>query len=118
MPARTTIQRKLVRFVLLITGAAVVVASTTILVYDLLAFRQNALEQVSTVGQVIASNITAALAFDNENDANEILAGLKVESPILAACLYDKKRQLFSQYLQDPAPPFPASPQADGYRFE
>src|SRR6266478_3130793 len=93
-----TIQRKLVRIVLLISGVVLLSASTTILTYEFLTFRQTTIQQASTLGQVIAANSTAALAFDNPGDAAEVLSAVKAEPAIVAAGLYDKEGKLFSHY--------------------
>src|SRR3989442_15002708 len=93
-----TIQRKLVRIVLLISGVVLLLASTTILTYEFLTFRQTTIQQASTLGQIIAANSTAALAFDNPADAAEILSAVKAAQPIVGAALYTKEGKLFSHY--------------------
>src|SRR4029077_2447250 len=73
----------------------------------------------STLGRIVATNSTAALAFDNPADANEILSAFKAEPSVVAAGLYSKQRKLFSHYPQElPATAFPAIPESDGYRFD
>jgi signal transduction histidine kinase len=75
--------------------------------------------QLSTVGQIIATNSTAALAFDNKDDAREILAALRAESHITAAGLYDREGHLFATYPANASlGNFPPAPQQDGDRFE
>ena len=80
-----TIQRKLVRIVLLISGAVLLLTGTTILTYEFLTFRKTTVQQASTLGKIIATNSTAALAFDNPDDAKEILSALKAEQSVAAA---------------------------------
>src|SRR5947209_2861572 len=114
-----TIQRKLVKTVLLISGAVLLLASTTILSYEFVTFRQTTLQQAATIGEIIAANSTAALAFENPDDAKEILSALKAELPVVGAGLYDKDGKLFSHYPPDrPGSDFPAMPQKDGYWYE
>src|SRR6185312_1276313 len=62
---------------------------------------------------------TAALAFDNPNDARETLAALKAERHVVTAALYTRAGKLFASYSTAAAnaPPV-ATPPADGYRFE
>jgi signal transduction histidine kinase len=75
-------------------------------------------QQLSTLGQIIASESTAAVAFDNQEDATEVLSALRAERPIVGACIYDKRGRLFSRYPADAAISlFPTAPQADGYSF-
>src|SRR5207245_4312742 len=88
---RNPIQRRLVNLILLISGAVLLLACTTILTYEFLTSRQTTVEQASTLGKIIATNSTAALAFDNPTDANEILSALKAERSVVGAGLYNKE---------------------------
>lgn len=118
-PRENTIQGKLVRIVLLISAAVLLLAGTTILSYEFLTFRETTVQQASTLGKIIATNSTAALAFDNPDDAKEILSALKAEPSVAGAGLYDKEGKLFSHYppeLSDSE--FPAMPEGDGFRFD
>jgi len=86
---------------------------------EYLRLRQATVRQLSTVGNIIASNSTAALAFANQNDAEEILSALKGKPNITAAALYDQNGKLFSKYpenLSDDA--LPVAPQKDGFQLE
>src|SRR5213592_3107663 len=89
------IRRKLTLIILLTTVATLLLMRLVFFAYEFLTFRQATLRQLSTVGEVIAANSTAALAFDNQDDAKEILAALKAEQHITSAALYDKSGKLF-----------------------
>jgi PAS domain S-box-containing protein len=59
------------------------------------------------------------LAFNNQEDAQEILAALQADRHIVAACLYDQHGALFAHYPEGlSADAFPAAPAREGYRFE
>ena len=112
------IQRKLMAIILATSGVVLVLTCATFLTYEFATFRQTAVRQLSTLGEIIATNSTAALAFDNQNDAAEILRALKAEHHIVAAALYDQRGALFARYPVDaPERVFPVRPGADGYRF-
>src|SRR6266516_2521105 len=113
------IQRKLMTIILLTSGAVLLLTCAAFFAYEFLTFRQTTVRALSTLGEVIAANSTASLAFDNQKDAKEVLAALKAERHIEAACLYDKNGKPFAQYPENaPADAVPAAPQRDGYRFE
>ncbi|MGH8642924.1 MAG: hypothetical protein ACREX4_00115, partial [Gammaproteobacteria bacterium] len=57
----TPIQRKLMAIILLTSGAVLLLTCTSFFVYDLLTFRQSTVRQLSTLGEIIAGNSTAAL---------------------------------------------------------
>src|SRR6185436_12745173 len=113
------IRRKLTVIILLTTVAALVLTRTVFLGYEFLNFRQATLRQLSTVGEVIAANSSAALAFQNEDDAKDILAALKAEQHVTAAALYDGTGRLFAKYPASvPDDLLPPAPQMAGYHFK
>ncbi|HXA14725.1 MAG TPA: ATP-binding protein [Opitutaceae bacterium] len=119
MPLRDIpIQRKLMVIILLTSGAVLLLTCVSFFTYEFLTFRQTMVRQASTIGKIVADNSTAALAFQNTDDAKEILNALKAEPHIVAAGLYDKAGKLFSKYPANlPDAAFPDAPAADGYRF-
>jgi signal transduction histidine kinase len=86
------------RVIMLTSGAVLLVTCTFFFAYEYYSFRQSTVRQLSLLGEIIATNSTAALAFDSPEDAIEILSALKAEPHILAASIYDKEGNLFSFY--------------------
>jgi signal transduction histidine kinase len=112
------IKRKLTAILLLISGLVLLLTSAAFVTYQVVAFRQTTLKNLSTLGRVIAANSTASLAFANEMDATEVLSALRAEPHVVAAGLYDKDGRLFARYPPDlPRDALPAAPETDGYRF-
>lgn len=112
------IQKKLMRIILLISGSILIVTSAAFFTYEFYAFRQNTTQKLSTLAQVIATNSTAALAFDDHKTANEILTALKAEPHIIAATLFDAKGIPFSSYpLNAAAKLFPTSRETEHFHF-
>jgi PAS domain S-box-containing protein len=119
MLRNTPIQRKLIVIILLTCIVALLLMRGALLTYEFVTFRKATVRQLSTLGEVIAANSTAALAFDNQDDAKEILAALGAEHHVVAAGLYDQEGKLFAKYPTNrPDADFPAAPESDGYRFE
>src|SRR5437016_1398304 len=112
------IQRKLMTIILLISGAVLLLTCSAFFAYELVTFRQTTVRQLSTLAKVIATNSTASLAFQNQDDAQEILAAVKAERHIVAAGLYDGAGNLFAKYPEKlSVDVFPTTPGSDGYRF-
>lgn len=112
------IQKKLMRIIILISGIVLLLACTTFFIYEYYSFRQNTIQKLSTIGKIISANSTAALVFENSDDANEILAALKAEPNIVSACLYDRYNNIFSTYPpNDGITVFPGQVKPDGYYF-
>ena len=120
MPLRNApIRRKLMAIMLLTSGLVVLLTCAAFLGYELLTFRSTAVRDLSTVGKIVATNSTAALAFRNPEDAREVLTALRAEPSIVGAILYDADGQVFSVYPDSlAAAAFPLAPNSDGFRFE
>lgn len=113
------IRRKLMLILLLTSAVVMLLMRASFFTYEYLTFRRETMRQLSTLGEVVAANSTAALAFDNQDDAREILAALKANRHLVAAALYDGSGRFFAGYpASRPAAAFPAAPGGDGFRFE
>ncbi|MDB6168347.1 MAG: aphA [Verrucomicrobia bacterium] len=112
------IRRKLMIIILLTSLVVMVVMRLAFFTYEYITFRQSTVRELSILGEVIASNSTAALAFENTDDAAEILAAVKAEAHITAAALYDKDGRIFSRFPTTlPIGQLPSAPGAVGSRF-
>ncbi len=113
------IQRRLMTIMLATSGFVVLFTCAAFLLYESLTFRRSAIRQLSTLGQIVAINSTAALAFQNQDDATETLAPLRVEPNVVLAVLYDAKGQVFARYPESlPDSAVPLSVGEDGYRVD
>ncbi len=112
------IQKKLMRIILLISGTILIVTSMAFFAYEFYAFRRNITQKISTLAQIIATNSTAALAFDDQETAAETLTALKAEPHIVGAAIYNNKGILFSHYPANAAvATFPASAGTSHFHF-
>ena len=120
MPLRNLpIRRKLMVMLLVTSGAVLGVTCAAFIIYQYGAYRAAARHTVQTLGQVIASNSTAAVAFDNASDETEVLAAVHAEPRITLAAVYDAEGTLFARYPADaPVKVFPPHPKRDGLRFD
>src|ERR1700726_1733854 len=94
----TPIRRTLMRMIFISSGAVLAVTTTGFCAYEFLTFRQSSIQQLETLSQAIASNSTAALAFDNADDAAAVLSAFKADPHIVAAALFAAKVRLFATY--------------------
>ena len=74
MSSPKPIRQTLMRMILITSGAVLAVTSSGFCTYELLTFRQTSIQQLTILSQAIASNSTAALAFDNAEDATAALS--------------------------------------------
>lgn len=115
----TPIKRKLMVVILLTSGFAMFLMGGALITYELITFRRSLAVTIGTVGEIVGSNSTAALAFQDSKSAKEILGALSAERQITAAAIYDSKGRLFARFpTEAPLAEFPSVPDADGQRFE
>jgi len=101
------------------TSIAVLVLTCTVFVtYEYVTFRKTVVGSLLVRAEIIAANSTAALAFQNDADAREILSALGNDPHMVAACVYDNEGHVFATYPADaPTGLFPTAPEQQGYRF-
>ncbi len=113
------IRRKLSAITLTTCGIALLITTLLFLLGEVLVSRQSSLQQLRILSEAIASNSTAALAFENPDDARAVLSALRSDPHIVAAALYKESGALFATYPQQvPAGVLSAKPGAPGHRFE
>jgi|GEM_PF-283432 PAS domain S-box-containing protein len=112
------IRRKLTIVILLTSTAVLLLTCVAFVAYEVITFRRGLTENLTTLAQITAENSTAALAFENQSDADSVLSALKIERNVVAAGLYNRAGDLFTSYPTDQNPSaFPSSPGSDGHRF-
>src|SRR6267142_3799053 len=94
----TPIRRTLMRMIFISSGAVLAVTTMAFCSYEFLTFRQSSIQQLQILSRAIASNSTAALAFENAEDAASVLTAFKSDPHIVAAALYDTKGNVFAKY--------------------
>jgi PAS domain S-box-containing protein len=114
----SSIQRKLMRLVLVTSGVVLFLACVGFFSYEFFTYREASRERLITLGEIVAANSTAPLAFDASDDATEILQALRAEKHIVAASLYDEKGNLFARYPSTfPKYNLPIHPGAVGFKY-
>ena len=93
-----SIRQKLIRIIMLTTVSSLLLSAVALMTSELISFRNHMIDKLSTLAEVIASNSTAALAFNDKKSAEEILQALKAESNILSASIFDITGELFAKY--------------------
>src|SRR5262245_27245884 len=97
----TPIHRKLIAISLISSGVALLLAWGGFVAYELEAYREATLHQLTSVAGVIAENTSSALSFDDPEAAQQTLLALRAERMVVAACIYRADDQLFAAYYVD-----------------
>ena len=113
------LRRKLTLVILMTCSMVLLLACGILAVYQMLDYRKMVARDMSVLADVVSQNTRAALAFDDQNKAQDNLAALKSEPSVIAACIYDEAGSAFATY-QDPKNPvqLPARPGNDGINYE
>jgi signal transduction histidine kinase/ActR/RegA family two-component response regulator len=114
-----TVQQKLLGVVLLTTLVALVVAIGAILGYNLRAYHQNLVADMTTQADLLGHMTAPALTFDDKRLAQENLSLLQTRSKVRAAAIYNAQGALFATYvLAGEEPVFPQLPESNLVRVE
>lgn len=93
-----SIQRKLT---LVIFFASILGLSMTCLAFELYeraSFRTSMISELSAHAEMLGLNTAASLAFNDRKSAQDILAALRAERHIVAACIFDSQGNIFAEY--------------------
>lgn len=114
-----SIRRKQMLIIMLTTSIALLLASVALIAFDIVGFRTELVEQAATTAEMVGNNCVASLDFDDPQSAGEILAALRAESSIRAACIYDRTGDLFSMFIRNGDKTIKQLPPAgrQGYQF-
>ena len=94
--------RKMTLMGLLASTLASITLMAAFLVFDSISSRSLLQSRLSTLADIIGQNSTAALSFNDEPAAVEVLGALRTEPPVVSGCLYDPSGHLFAQYHRQP----------------
>src|ERR1700740_3416446 len=117
-----SISKKLTWMNALVSGAALLLACSAFIAYDLVTFRQGTVYNLSIQAQIAGSNAVSALLFDDSISAENTLSALQASPSIISAGILTLDGHPFAAYSPDntpkapPRPPIPAG-QTETYRF-
>jgi diguanylate cyclase (GGDEF)-like protein len=83
-----TVARKIRQMIIITSAVVLLVSSATFLTLEYFGFRELSLERTHVLAQMIATNATAAISFDDQKTASQLLDSLKSEPSINRAILF------------------------------
>ncbi len=96
-----SVRGKLLAVVIVTTCAALAVAASALIVYDVRSYEHARMSDLSTLADVLGAASGPALAFHDAVEAAENLGLLRVRPTILAGALYDAEGRLFAAYAKE-----------------
>ncbi|WP_028579132.1 hybrid sensor histidine kinase/response regulator [Desulfogranum japonicum] len=95
-----SISRKLSVIVIITSGLLIGIMAVAITVEKVLTFRHSVQDKMTVLLQITGTNSTAALIFQDQETAGEILSALEAEDSVLAAILFDADKKRFATYTR------------------
>src|ERR1700731_3261674 len=95
---KLSLRHKITYVIMINTFAALCVASIAFAEYGVSRFKQMQMQDLDALANVMGTNSTAALAFNDKQSAGEILQALAAKPHILAAAIYDPDGKMFAVY--------------------
>jgi len=106
-----SIRNKLFVVLLITTLAALLVAGSAILFYDLINYRRTWISDMQTQAELLGQTTTPALQFQDPETGQETLELLRFRPKVAAAAVFNARGKLFSVYTRSPKenrfPPLP-----------
>jgi len=113
------IKHKLVAIIMLTCVAALLLAGGIFVFSAWGALRRHMVHDMAMHAAMAGENCKAALAFEDANDAKEMLSVLKEDSSIVFAGVYLESGEVFASYYRDASDTnlLPSEPREDGHEF-
>jgi len=93
-----SLKRKLTVIIMLTSSVALLLACAAFVIYEMVEFRKDMVQDLIVKAEVVGSQSTAALTFKDQKAAAEILNKLAAERHVVAACIYSLDRKVFAKY--------------------
>ena len=112
------IRKKLTLVILMTCTAVLMVACASLAIYEVFDFRRAIARDTTVLADILGRNTRAALAFQDETTASELLRALQSEPHVVAARVYTVDGERFADYTRaEEEISFPAGPLIDGHFF-
>jgi len=98
---RLSIKRKLILMIMAVSSVALLFASLAFITFQWFSFRQRMVSDLSTLADMLADNVTAAISFIDHKDAEKVLNSLRAKPSIVFARIDLENGPVFAQYKSD-----------------
>jgi two-component system, NtrC family, sensor kinase len=113
-----SITTKLMVLALLAAGVALTLSTICFVLNDVSTIRSSMVKQITILADVLGTDSTAALDFQDADQAKELLSALKQEPSVEFACIYNAAGQPFAVFHHhDDNFPVPPAPRDEGFQF-
>lgn len=115
-----TIRQKLMAIIMIPIAAIMLMALTAMVVWEQIDSRHHLLTDILSHAEMLADNCKASIAFENQEDAEQVLSTVHVQDSVMLAYIYDRNGRLFARYEREDmvGKIGPIKTHKEGYVFE
>ncbi|MEH6611270.1 MAG: ATP-binding protein [Halioglobus sp.] len=96
-----SLKQKIIAISMATSAVVLCLAALAIIVTEYIRERQEIIQSVTILSNIVGLNASAALAFDDPNSANEVLSALAEQPTIVAATIYLNSGVRFSSFTSE-----------------
>lgn len=115
---RLAIRKKILFIVLFTSFISIVMVLAFFIFFSTQKIKENLVEEMSVLAEVIGNRSTAAIEFFDDKTAKENLYALKARRSVRSACLYNQDSQLFAEYRRTENEPKCPLPKDTGHEIK
>lgn len=113
-----SIRSRLIRLTSLVSAISLLIVFTALFIYEVVSYREATIREMNVLGNVLAANSTAALAFEDADVAQEIISAVKSERLITNAILFKADGSVLTSFIGDTtATEIPVVPRDDEFEI-
>lgn len=94
----TSIKRKLLTSIMVTCLVVLILSSVVFMVFQIMYYKNSTIEGLATLAEMIGTNSTAAIVFNDTGSAEQTLAALKAEPTVTEAYIITPEKGLFAIY--------------------
>ena len=98
---RMAIKHKLISIIMATSISALLLVGVIVVIWGQITVRRSLVENLSAQAEMIADNCTAAVAFDNAEDAESILKTLRAQPSVVFGKIHTLTEENFAKYSRD-----------------
>ncbi len=99
---RLSLARKLTGIGVVTSTVSLVVAAAILMAFDLSNARHRLVRDIGMLSDVVGTNVTAAITFDDTKGATEIVGSVAVNDDIISAAIWTRDGSLIARFDRDP----------------
>ncbi|MDE2009260.1 MAG: PAS-domain containing protein [Candidatus Omnitrophica bacterium] len=118
MLSKFSIRHKLTLMIMTVSLVALSIASIAFIVQDIKSYKSSMATELETLAAIIGNNSSAAIVFDDQDSARQILSALKAKPHIISAFLLRSNGTVMARYGRNNTKPrFLGSYKNEGWHF-